>query len=116
MGTIAFIALNKYACVYQFTKGVKEAMLTIESFKNREETIVTMNYYVFPKIERDEDGTAWAYDNQDRIICEVFDFSADDTEEQLIREGFAKCDAPGTETFLVEETAWEAYQSQNEQV
>ena len=72
--------------------------------------IMTINYYVFPKIDRDEDGTAWAYDQEDRVICEVFDFSADDTEEELIRKGFAKCDAPGTETFLVEETAWEAYQ------
>ena len=71
---------------------------------------LTINYYVFPKIDRDEDGTAWAYDQEDRVICEVFDFSADDTEEELIRKGFAKCDAPGTETFLVEETAWEAYQ------
>ena len=70
---------------------------------------MTINYYVFPKIERDEDGLAWAYDGEDRV-CEVFDFSADDTEEELIRKGFAKCDAPGTETFLVEETAWEAYQ------
>lgn len=72
-----------------------------------------MNYYEFPKIERDEYGSTWAYDRFDRIICEVFDFSADDTEKQLVRDGFAKCDAPGTETFLVEETAWEAYQNEN---
>ena len=70
---------------------------------------MTINYYEFPKIERDEDGTVWAYDASDRVICEVFDFS-DDTEEELASNGFAKCDAPGTETFLVEETAWEAYQ------
>ena len=30
-----------------------------------------------------------------------------ENEAFLVAEGFAKCDAPGSGTFLIEETAWE---------
>jgi len=39
-------------------------------------------------------------------MTEVFFLSADDTEEELVTKGFAKCDAPDwNETMVVEETA-----------
>jgi hypothetical protein len=61
----------------------------------------TINYYVFDKIELDGE-CRWGYKNGN--FCEVFTLSADDTEADLIKNGFAKCDAPGTETFCVEES------------
>lgn len=69
-----------------------------------------INYYVFEKIERDGDGCHWGYIGDN--FCEVFLLSADDTEADLIKNGFAKCDAPDsnslpspTETFCVEESS-----------
>lgn len=64
-----------------------------------------INYYVFDSIRRDPDGTTWGYKNGQ--MTEVFFLSADDTESELIANGFAKCDAPDwNETMVVEETAW----------
>lgn len=65
-----------------------------------------INYYVFDRIESDEIGCTWGYKGSD--FCEVFPISSDETEQELAEKGFAKCDAPGSETFCVEETAWKA--------
>ena len=65
---------------------------------------MTINYYEFDRIERDEHGCQWGYIGSN--FCEVFDLSADDTEHELVERGFAKCDAPGTETFCVEESSY----------
>jgi hypothetical protein len=66
-------------------------------------TNTEINYYIFDKIEQDEDGLWWGY-LRDKF-CEVFHSSEDgETEPELIKKGFAKCDAPGTETFLVAES------------
>ena len=63
-----------------------------------------INYYIFDKIEKDEDGLHWGHIGDK--FCEVFHSSEDrDTDEELIAKGFAKCDAPGSETFLVSETS-----------
>jgi hypothetical protein len=61
-----------------------------------------MNYYVFDKIKKDEFGCYWGYKGEE--FCEVFAFGEDETEQELKEKGFAKCDAPGTETFVVEES------------
>lgn len=70
----------------------------------------TINYYIFDRIERDELGCHWGYKSDK--FCEVFPMSGDDTEADLIKNGFAKCDAPDsdslpspTETFCVEESS-----------
>ena len=69
---------------------------------------MTVNYYVFDRIEKDDQGyLGYLGDNS----CEVFSLEGDDTE--LIEAGFAKCDAPDTETFCVEETAWAAIAATN---
>lgn len=61
-----------------------------------------INYYIFDRIKQDEDGLWWGY--LGGKFCEIFHSSEDgDTELELIEKGFAKCDAPGTETFLVSE-------------
>lgn len=65
-----------------------------------------INYYVFDRIEADDLGCHWGHKGDD--FCEVFPITEDDTEAELEEKGFAKCDAPGTETFCVEETAWES--------
>ena len=62
------------------------------------------NYYIFDRIEKDESGSTFGHKGND--YCEVFPLSADDTEQELAANGFAKCDAPGSETMVVEETAW----------
>jgi hypothetical protein len=68
-------------------------------------TSTRINYYVFDRIEKEENGANfWGYLGND--FCEVFPLGSEDTESELIKSGFAKCDAPGTETFVVEETAW----------
>lgn len=59
-------------------------------------------YYIFDRIEKDELGCYWGY--KGNKFCEVFPISADDTEAELIRNGFAKCDAPDTETFCTEKS------------
>lgn len=65
-----------------------------------------MNYYTFDRIEKDG-GCHWGYRGDD--FCEVFDFSSDDTEEQLEKDGFAKCDAPDWDrTMVVEEADWKS--------
>jgi hypothetical protein len=65
-----------------------------------------INYYVFDRITRHDDGTTWGHKNEQS--CEVFVLSGED-ETMLIQQGFAKCDAPGwPETMLVEESAWAA--------
>jgi|SanBayMetagenome_1026888.scaffolds.fasta_scaffold00351_1 hypothetical protein len=75
-----------------------------------------INYYIFDRIEKDELGCHWGY--KGNKFCEVFPVSADDTEAELIQNGFAKCDAPdSTETFCTEESnvkcnedgSWELY-------
>ena len=63
-----------------------------------------ISYYIFDSIERDELGCYWGIKGDE--ICEVFQMSQDETDEELIAAGFAKCDAEGTETFCVEETVW----------
>lgn len=63
-----------------------------------------INYYVFDRIEQDE-STYWGYLGND--FCEVYPIPPEETDESLIEEGFAKCDAPGTETFCVEESNWQ---------
>jgi hypothetical protein len=63
---------------------------------------MSINYYIFDKIQRDEDGTTWGF--KDGKMCEIFGMDDDSTEDQLTQNGFAKCDAPGTETFIVEES------------
>lgn len=65
-----------------------------------------MSYYVFDRIEKNERGLFLGY--RGAAFCEVFPLSA--SEEDLAIKGFAKCGAPGTETFCVEETAWKAFQ------
>ena len=62
--------------------------------------IVEINYYTFDRIEQ-EGGTYQAY--LGGKSCEVFPMDEDD-EAALIAKGFAKCDAPDTETFVVEES------------
>ena len=68
----------------------------------------TMNYYIFDEIKKDKLGCYWGYKNSS--FCEVFPLSSEDTEEELAAAGFAKCDAPETETFVVEESSikWNA--------
>jgi hypothetical protein len=66
-----------------------------------ERELVEINYYIFDRIEQQADGSYQAY--LDDKSCEVFPLDEDD-EQTLIAKGFAKCDAPGTETFVVEET------------
>jgi hypothetical protein len=65
---------------------------------------MTINYYVFDRIDKDELGCFWGYKGDD--FCEVFPLSSEDNEEELVKNGFAKCDAPETETFIVEESSW----------
>ncbi len=64
-----------------------------------------MNYYVFDQIVFDN-GCYWGYRGE--AFVEVFQICDDDTDERLAEKGFAKCDAPGTETFVVSETDMEA--------
>lgn len=58
-----------------------------------------ISYYEFEKIKRDELGCYWGYVGDK--FCEVFVLSEGETEQELKEQGYAKCDAPGTETFLV---------------
>lgn len=65
---------------------------------------MTLNYYVLDKIEKDDFGCTWGYKNGEML--EVFYLSADDTEDELKDQGFAKCDAPNwDETMLIEENS-----------
>ena len=66
-----------------------------------EEELVEINYYTFDRIEQQADGSYLAYLGDKS--CEVFPLDEDD-EQTLIVKGFAKCDAPDTETFVVEES------------
>jgi hypothetical protein len=66
----------------------------------------TINYYVFDRIVDEGIGCYWGYKGDS--FCEVFPLSAEDSEEELIAEGYAKCDAPGTETFIVSEADYAA--------
>ena len=67
-------------------------------------TATEINYYVFDFITQDEDGTFWGRRKNQQV--EVFPLSADDTEEELIQKGFAKCDALNwDETMVVKESA-----------
>jgi hypothetical protein len=70
-----------------------------------------INYYIFDKIEGDgQTYTGYLGNNS----CEVFPLSSQDTEKELEENGFAKCDAPGgTETFVVEESAWQGLSAEN---
>jgi hypothetical protein len=63
-----------------------------------------INYYVFDKIVKDDLGCYWGHKDYD--FCEVYPLSSEDTEDELIEAGYAKCDAPGTETFVVLENDW----------
>ncbi len=61
-----------------------------------------MNYFVLDRIE-EKDGCCWGYLGEN--FCEVFFPSSDDTENDLITLGYAKCDAPNTtETYLIRES------------
>lgn len=61
-----------------------------------------INYYVFDSIENRGGSYVASRDGK-----EVEVYPLDDTDEEtLVAQGFAKCDAPGTETMIVEETAW----------
>ena len=62
-----------------------------------------INYYIFDKIEQDNLGGYWGYLGKD--FCEVFPPDGD-SEDELIIKGFAKCDAPESETMIVEESSW----------
>jgi len=64
-------------------------------------TTQQINYYVFDRIERDDLGCHWGY--KGNSFCEVFLLSSEGSEAELIEQGYAKCDAPGTETFVVKE-------------
>jgi len=64
-----------------------------------------MNYYTFDSITKDDDNQYWGHLGDQST--EIYPTDSD-PEAELIEKGFAKCDAPGTETFLVEETAWAA--------
>lgn len=64
----------------------------------------TINYYVFDRIEKEDLGNYWGYKGDK--FCEVFPLTCEDDDQELIQAGYAKCDAPGTETFIVEESAW----------
>ena len=64
---------------------------------------MVINYYCFDKIEKDDLGCLWGYKGNN--FCEVFPLSDDDTEADLVKNGFAKCDSENTETFLVEESS-----------
>ena len=66
-------------------------------------TPTQINYYVFDSITKDDDNQYWGYLNGQSV--EVFPTDTD-TDDDLIKKGFAKCDALGTETYLVEENAW----------
>lgn len=74
-------------------------MTTIDEFQ---EESAEINYYIFDCIEQDEYGLYWAY--LGKKFCEVFRIVDEDDEQTLIAKGFAKCEAPGTETFVVEES------------
>ena len=62
-----------------------------------------INYYIFDSIQHDGQSYIGHLGGNS---CEVFPCSSKDSEKDLIDQGFAKCDAPGTETFVVEESAW----------
>ena len=66
----------------------------------------SINYYVFDRIETDDLGCYWGY--RGSKMCEVFPLSSEDTEAELVQSGYAKCDAPGTETYVVSEFDWAA--------
>jgi hypothetical protein len=57
-----------------------------------------IEYYIFDKIEATE-GVTIGYLNGKSI--EIFYLSADDTEEELVDKGFAKCDAPDWHETMV---------------
>ena len=63
-----------------------------------------INYYIFDSITKDKDGQYWGHLGDQST--EVYPLDGDETDEEINAVGFAKCDAPGTETFCVEETAW----------
>ncbi len=72
-----------------------------------------INHYTFDRIVKDDLGCYWGYKGED--FAEVFPWSEDplsfeDTEEGLKRKGYALCSAPGTETFVVEESSWKVLQ------
>lgn len=57
-----------------------------------------IEYFSFDSIQMDEDGQLMAYYGDK--WCYVY-HGEGATEEELIRDGWAKCDAPGTETLVV---------------
>lgn len=63
-----------------------------------------INYYILDSIKEDEHGCYLGYLGNDFV--EVFPLSSEDDEETLIVGGYAKCDAPGSETFIIEETSY----------
>jgi hypothetical protein len=65
---------------------------------------IQANYYVFDSIEKN--GSQYFGKKGDDSV-EVYPL-AGETDVELVLLGFAKCDAEGTETFVVEETAWAA--------
>jgi len=63
-----------------------------------------VNYYVFDSIEKN--GNQY-FGKKGSDSVEVYPL-AGETDAELVEGGFAKCDAEGTETFVVEETSWAA--------
>ena len=68
-----------------------------------------INHYTFDRIIKDDLGCYWGYKGEN--FCEVFPWSEEplsfeETEDGLIQSGYAKCDAPGTDIFVVEESSW----------
>jgi len=58
-----------------------------------------IDYYVLDQIEMNACGDYLGYRGDETY--DVFPLTAEDTDITLIESGYAKCDAPGTETFIV---------------
>jgi hypothetical protein len=65
-----------------------------------------MNYYILDSITQDEDGISVTGHLKGKSV-EIFYLPADDTDYELTKNGFVKCDASNwTETMVIEETAY----------
>jgi hypothetical protein len=63
-----------------------------------------MQYVTFDRIEVDTDGTTTGFINDKS--CEIYSMPANETESELEQQGYAKCDAPGTQTYICEFDEW----------
>lgn len=66
-------------------------------------TTATINYYILDEIVETDDEIKGYKNGKEVNLFQV----EEETESELIEQGFAKCDAPNTQTYLIEETAWE---------